>query len=196
VVGQLLDALGRHRREHRIGGAGEPVQDGEAPGGQQQQAHDAAGEVEVVGQLGQSDVAELGLRAPVGERVLVPVAPLDVPGPAEQHPGLAEEVERGVGQRHLLLQLGGVRHPLREPVAVEQRVVAEHQAVGGQVGRVDAVGHRRGDLRTRLLHAGPERPARVVVGDGVGEGPVGVGGVVVVLGSVATHRCGTSSGIA
>jgi hypothetical protein len=108
-----------------------------------------------------------------------------VAGPGEQHAGLTEQVERDVGQRHLLLQLWCVADPFGEPVAVDQRIVAEHQAVRRQVGGPHAGWHRGGDLGIEWGEAGPERPSRVALVD--------LGEAVVDL--VATHRCGTSSGI-
>jgi hypothetical protein len=154
VVGQLLDALAGHRRNHRVAGAEQPVQQREPPRREQQQPRDRVGEVAIVGQLGEGDVTELRLGAQVGECVLVPLTSggacgaghrtraFDMACAGEQHPGLAEQVERGVGERDLLLQLRRVRHPLRELVAADQRVVAEHQAVRGEVGRIDAVRDR------------------------------------------------------
>ena len=68
-----------------------------------------------VAQLGERHVAERAVVAEVGEHVLVAAsALLDGAGAGEQHPGLAEEVERDVGERDLLLELRGLAHPARE----------------------------------------------------------------------------------
>jgi hypothetical protein len=196
VVGQLLDALARHGRHHRVARAEQPLQQREPPRREQQQPGDRAGEVEVVRELGERDVAELRLGAQVGQCVLVALPALHVRRAGEQHAGLAEQVERGVGQRDLLLQLRSVGHPLREPMAADQRVVTEHQAVLREVGRVDAVRDGGGDLGLHVLHTGAERPPRVVLPHRLDQRLVGVGGVVVARVVVAVHRCGTSSGIA
>jgi hypothetical protein len=196
VVGHLLDTLARHRRDHGVARAEQALQQREPPGGEQQQPRDRPGEVQLVAQLGQRDVAELRLRALVGEGVLVAPAAFDVPGPGEQDAGLAEQIERDVGERHLLLQLRCVADPLGDAVAADQGVITEHEAVLGEVTGVDAVGHGRVDLALHVLDARPERPARVVVAHGLGERLVGVGRVLFLGVRVRSHRCGTSSGIA
>ena len=69
VVGQLLDALGRDRGEHRVAAAGQPLEQREPGGGEQQQPGDGVREV-AVGDLGQPDVAEVAGLAEEGQRVL------------------------------------------------------------------------------------------------------------------------------
>ena len=177
VVGELVDALGGDRGEHRVGCARQRLEQGEPPGGEHQQPDHELGEV-TVGVLGEADVPELLLLAE--ERELVLGLADDPPGPGQQQARLAEQVERDVGDRGLLLQLGQAGHPLLQPVAVDQRVVAEGEAVAGQRARVEAVGDGRVDALQRVGEPGAERPAvalvvvlgeqvvRVVVGSGSG----------------------------
>ena len=67
--------------------------------------------------------------------------------------GLAEEVEGDIGQRHVLLDLGRVRHPLPQPLGVGQRVVRElGQVAGGQRVAGRLIG--RDGPTDRLLSAG------------------------------------------
>ena len=66
VIGHLLDPLGGDRREHRVDRLDETVEHRQPPRGEDQQAHDAIGEV-AVRRLDERDVAELGRVAEVGE---------------------------------------------------------------------------------------------------------------------------------
>lgn len=84
-----------------------------------------------VGPFDQLDVAEGALLAPVRQRVLVA-------DHRQQHPGLAQQVERDVGQRHLLLQHRGVAGPFGEPVGEDERVVAEPEQFVAVHGRFPA----------------------------------------------------------
>ena len=196
VVGELVDALGGDRREHRVGGGGQLLEQGQPPGGEDQQADDELGEVTVV-VLGQADAPELLLLAEEGELVLGLAG--DPARPGQQQARLAEEVEGDVGDRGLLFELGEAGHPLLEAVAVDQRVVAEGEAPAGERVRVELLGHGRVDAGQGVGEAGAERPAvalvvvlreevvRVVVGAvvSVGRWEWGGGGVMVsVLGSV------------
>ncbi len=87
------------------------------PGGVEQLPDDGVREVPVR-LLDELEVAEVALVA--AERQLVLVA-----REGEQRAGLAEQVEREVGEGHLLLQDGRVPGPFGEPVGEDQRVVAE-----------------------------------------------------------------------
>jgi len=62
----------------------------------------------------------------------------------EQQPRLSEQVERGVGQRDVLLDHRAVAAPLRQPLSEDQRAVAEakHVLEVGRTGRARR-GHRR-----------------------------------------------------
>lgn len=77
VVGKFRHALGRHRREHRVGRRGEPAEEREPPAGERQQPHDAEGEVGV-GQFRQPHIAEVGGVPSVGVRVLAAPAAVDL----------------------------------------------------------------------------------------------------------------------
>ncbi|GMA86517.1 hypothetical protein GCM10025868_17670 [Angustibacter aerolatus] len=110
-------------------------------------------------------------------------------GPGQQQPRLADQVEPGVGERDLLLELGAAGGPLREALREHQRVVAEHQAVRRERGAVDAVRQRGVDPGERVVEARPEGPAGVVLG--LDETLVGA-----VVHRVAVHHMwGTSSGM-
>ena len=137
------------------------------------------------------------------------VWPTIPPAAGEQQARLAEQVERDVGDRGLLFKLGQPGHPLLQAVAVDQRVVAEREAVADESARVEAVGHRRVDAFERVGEPGAERPAvtRVVVLDRRSYGlsssgpkpgsPALVPPVLMfpVLTSPVPYICGTSSGM-
>jgi hypothetical protein len=111
--------------------------------------------------------------------------------PGQQHPGLAEQVEGDVGQRGFLFQLGRTGGPLLQAVAVDQGIIAEHEAVGGQRRAIDPGGHGGVHALQRIGEAGAERPA--VVAGLLGQGLVGA--VLVIVTHTGPHMCGTSSGI-
>src|ERR1700744_2190093 len=160
VVGQLLDPLGRDGRQHRVRDGGQRGEQGQPPAGEDQQPAGHLGEVRVL-VLGQPDVAELFLLAEEGQLILGPAE--DPAGPGQQHPRLAQQVEGDVGNRGFFLQLGQAGHPLLQPVAVDQRVVAQGQAVPGQRPGVQAVRHRGVDALQRVGEPGAERPPVTVV---------------------------------
>ena len=56
---------------------------------------------------------------------------LDLAGARQQRARLTQEVEPDVAERHVLLDLRGVRHPLAEALGVDHRVVGEAEEVGG-----------------------------------------------------------------
>jgi len=51
----------------------------------------------------------------------------------EQHPGVAEQVQRDAGEREVLLDGRRAGHPGAQPLAEDQRVVAEPQRVPGHI---------------------------------------------------------------
>ncbi|GAA2467582.1 hypothetical protein GCM10010405_60290 [Streptomyces macrosporus] len=73
-----------------------------------------------VGPLHELDVGELPLLAEVGQLVLVAHH-------RQQGAGLAQQVQRDVGEGDLLLQDGGVSGPLPQALGEDQGVVAEGQ---------------------------------------------------------------------
>jgi len=119
-------------------------------------------------------------------------------GPGQEQPGLAEEVERDVGQSDVLLQIRGVAAPLGEPLGEDEGVVAEHQAVRREFRGVHAVRHGGVDAGERVLEVGPERPVGIV------DQETGVGVVMLAFGldvhvahelSSSPHMWGTLSGM-
>jgi hypothetical protein len=129
VVGDLLDRLRRERRERAVAGSEFGVQQ-VLVGGEVQLAGDGVGEV-AVGLLHELEVGEGALLAQIRQLVLVA-------GQGQQHAGLAEQVERDVGEGDLLLQDGGVADAFAQAVGEHQRVVAEgERGRGGHGG-----GHR------------------------------------------------------
>ena len=130
------------------------------------------------------------------ERELVLGLADDAAGPGQQHARLAEQVERDVGDRGLLFELGQAGHPLLQPVAVDQRVVAEGEAVADQRAGVEAVGDGGVDAFERVGEPGAERPAVtlvVVLGEQVVRVVVESSAGAHV--SDAPHMWGTSSGM-
>ena len=171
VVGELLDGLGGDGREHGVDAVDEPLHDRQAPRGEHQQPRDRHREVAVVG-LDEPHVAELTGLTEEGQRVLGrhrrPLGQRRDDGriggrrTGEQQTRLAEQVERDVGQRDVLLEVGRAAAPLRQPVGVDERVVAEHQAVRRQRSRVDTLG----EASCRRRPAGPRSRCRRPSGDG------------------------------
>ena len=79
--------------------------------------------------LDELQVAEVALVAQVGEVVLGAAGALDLAGVGQQGARLAEQVERDVGQRDVLLELRRAGDPLAEPLGEDERVVAEPEGV-------------------------------------------------------------------
>jgi hypothetical protein len=125
VVGHLVDGLGRQRGRLAAGGRECLVQqflvDREA-----ELAGDGVGEV-AVREFHQLHVVELVLLAQEGQLVLVP-------GERQQGAGLAQQVQRDVGEGDVLLQHRRVPGPLPQPLGQHQGVVAQ-RAGGGPLGR-------------------------------------------------------------
>ena len=171
VVGQFLHALRSDGSEHGVRVGRQPLEQGEPVGGEHQHPAHRLGEV-AVRQLDQADIAEVAVVAEEREPVLVGHrgafgerghdARVRGRGTRQQQPGLAEQVERDVGQRDVLLEVGRPAAPLREAVGQDERVVAEGEAVGGQLGGVDPVRDRRVDSCQRVLEVGAEGPVGVV----------------------------------
>ena len=88
-----------------------------------------------VGLLDDQGVPEVGRVAEVGEVVLVMATAFELPGVGVEVPGLPEEIEADVGQRHVLLELGGVGEPLGESVAEDEGSVGLPQDVREEIGR-------------------------------------------------------------
>ena len=63
----------------------------------------------------------------------------------------------------VLLQLRGPGHPLGEPLRRDERVVAEHQAVGRQRGTVHSGRHRAVHPGQRVVRNGAEGPPGILV---------------------------------
>ena len=74
-------------------------------------------------------VAELDRVAEVRQRVLVAPLPFDLAGALQEQRRLADEVERDVGERDVLLEDRRVPAPLGQPVAQHEPVVAEPQQI-------------------------------------------------------------------
>ena len=97
-------------------------------GGVEQLAHYGGGKV-AVRLLDQQHVAVGMLVAQEGEVVLVAPLALDDAGMSVEQPRLANEVERQIGERDVLLQHRRVTRPLRQPVPEHQRIVGKAQRV-------------------------------------------------------------------
>ena len=147
VVGQLLDALGRDRRQHRVAGVGaaartRPAARSRRPAAGPSRSAKSPFASSTSRTLRNSSAsrkyASASSSGTLGRRR--PGRPTRRrAGPGQQQPGLAEQVEADVGERDLLLQLRRAGDPLGQPLRRDQGVVAEHQAVRGQVGGVDPV---------------------------------------------------------
>ena len=147
------------------------------PGVEQELPHQRVAEV-AVRPLDQQQVAEVPGVAQIGEVVGGAPLALDLGGEAQPHLRLADQVERDVGERDVLLQHRRVAAPFGDAVAEDQRGVADAQQV----------------LEEGLLVGVGRRDRRVA---GVGRG------IARELGHVGRrhvrerrhHMCPTSSGI-
>src|SRR5712692_6020304 len=128
VIGGLLLGLGGDRRQRRIARARERAPEGMYEGGIEELPDDGDGEI-AVGLLDQQDVAEIVGVAQIGERILVAALALDRAGISVERARLADEVERDIAQRQLLLEQRRMADPFREAVAEDERVVGEPQRV-------------------------------------------------------------------
>ena len=123
VVGDLLGGLGGDLGDAGVGGGGQRLQELVVQGVEQELAHQRLAEV-AVRALDEEDVAEVPGVAQVGEVVGAAALALDLGGEAEPELGLADQVERDVGERDVLLERRGVAAPFRDAVAEDQGVVA------------------------------------------------------------------------
>jgi hypothetical protein len=96
------------------------------PGVEQELAQDRAPEI-AVGLFDQQEVPEIPGIAQEGEVIGAAPLPLDLSGQAQPHLRLADQVERGVGERDILLQHRRMTAPFADPVAEDQRVVPHPQ---------------------------------------------------------------------
>ena len=55
----------------------------------------------------------------------------------EQRPGLAQQVQRDIAQRDVLLDLRGPGDPFAQSLGEDERVIAEPENVGGEGGLID-----------------------------------------------------------
>ena len=205
VVGQLLDALGRDRGEHRVAVRRPAART--PPAGRSRTA--AAGRSSARSRRSRPRPAgRCGSRSPRGRRPArprpAPASPRAAParrrvggrGAGQQQPGLAEQVERDVGQRDVLLEVGRVAAPLaRAGCDSTSASSPSSEAVRRELGRVEAVRHGRVDAGERVLEVGAEGPLRRV---GAEQAVVDAAVLVVGVGSGVAHRAhmwGTSSGI-
>ena len=74
--------------------------------------------------------------------VLVAAPAFELPGPGQQGAGRAEQVQRDVQQRNILLELRRTGRPLAQPLAEHERVVAEPERVGSDIVVDQRLGHR------------------------------------------------------
>ena len=106
--------------------------------GIEQLPHQSLGEI-AVGLLDQQQVAVLPDVTQVCELVLVILLAFDLGGIGVELARLADEVERDVGERHVLFQHRRMPAPFRQPVTEDQRIVGaaqgvEHQRCFGDLG--------------------------------------------------------------
>ena len=131
VVVDFLDRLRGDRGEGLVGAALKPGVELVVVAGEEQQPRHRHAEV-AVGAFDQVHAAEVALVAEVGQVVLGARRVLERAGVGQQRPGLAEQVERDVADRDVLLELRRGGDPLRQPLGRDQRVVAQRQHVAHQ----------------------------------------------------------------
>ena len=92
-------------------------------------AHDREPEV-AVRQLDEQHVAVVDGVAEIRERVLVASLPFDLARELEKQRRFADQVERDVGERDVLLEDRPVAAPLGQPMAEHEPVVGEAEEIG------------------------------------------------------------------
>jgi hypothetical protein len=105
--------------------------------------------------LDQQQVAEAAGVAQEGEVVGAASLAFQLAGESQPQLGLADQVQRHVGERDVLLQHRRVAAPLRHPVAEDQAVVAEPERVFERRVRGQRVPGRNLGLRRNRHHIGP-----------------------------------------
>ena len=126
MIGNLFRSLLGNCGNPLVRGFYQPAQLDRMPGVEQELAHQGAAEV-AVGHLAQEHVAEIPYVAQEGEVVSGSAFALHFTGKAKPHLGLADQVQRGVGQRDVLFQHRCVAAPFADPVAEDQSVVPHPQ---------------------------------------------------------------------
>src|SRR5229473_1163595 len=112
VIGELLRALGGDGCERCVLRARQRLEIRMRAGRIEQLAQDRNGEI-AVGLLDQEDVAVFARIAPIGERVLVPPPGLQLTGIGVERSRLADQIERHIAERQILLEHGRVTAPFR-----------------------------------------------------------------------------------
>ena len=128
MIGDLLDGLGGDRGEARIRRARHRLPEGVHEGRQQELAQDGHGEI-AVRPLDHQEVAVGGDVAQISERILVASFALDLARIGVKGASLADQVERDIGERQLLLEHRRVAAPFGQAMAVDQRRIGEAQRV-------------------------------------------------------------------
>ena len=126
VVRRLLDRLGRDPGQPLVVARGQLLVQRPLVRRQEQQLRDGDREV-AVRQLHEQAVTVLPVVAQVRQGVLVARFALQFARVGQQQAGDPELVQRDVGERDVLLQLGCPRAPLGEALRRDQRVVTEAQ---------------------------------------------------------------------
>ena len=134
VIGDFLDALGGDRRDPLVGRLFQPLIEHVLPGREQQLPGDGLGEI-AIWLLDQQAIFPIEHVAVEGELV-------GVAGKAEEIGSLPDQVERQVGEAEVDLERRGMPAPFAEPLAKDQRVVAEPLAIVDE-RRVMLAGCRR-----------------------------------------------------
>jgi hypothetical protein len=140
VVGDFLHGLPGDLGDPGVGGGGEGLEELVVEGVEEELAHQRVAEV-AVRALDEEQVAEVPGVAEVGEVVGGAALALDLGGEAEPELGLADQVERDVGERDVLLERGGVAAPFGDAVAEDEGGVADAEE-GFEEGGLAGVGSR------------------------------------------------------
>ena len=167
VVAHLLERLAGDPGDEVVARTGERGVQLDLVGGEPQQPGHLVCEVPAL-LLDEVHVAPVALVAQHRVVVLAAAGAVDRADVRVERAGLAEQVEGDVAQGHVLLDLRGVRHPLRESLRVDHGVVGEAEHVGRPGPRPTG--------RSRRPRAAPGRTR------------TGVGGFT------GAHRYSTSSG--
>ena len=126
MIGHFLGCLLGNCCDPLVRGFNQPAQLDRMPGVEQELAHQGAAKV-AVWNLAQQHIAEIPGVAQEGEVVGGFAFTLHFTGKAKPHLGLADQVQRGVGQRDVLFQHRCVAAPFADPVAEDQGVVPHPQ---------------------------------------------------------------------
>ncbi len=128
MIAGFLHRLCRDRSQTLVRRCRQPFVKFQLKGIDENLTHDGSAEI-AVRLLSQGRVQIFAMLPQEGELILVAAPTFDLSGVAQEKPGLADEVERQVGQSQVLFECRGVPHPFAQPLTEHQGEIAQAQHV-------------------------------------------------------------------